>query len=28
VLLFLITIVINLIARGVVERSARRKRGA
>jgi len=27
VLLFLITIVINLIARGVVERSARRKRG-
>ncbi|HEY0998566.1 MAG TPA: phosphate ABC transporter permease subunit PstC [Streptosporangiaceae bacterium] len=28
VLLFVITIVINLIARGVVERSARRKRGA
>ena len=28
VLVFLITIVINLIARGVVERSARRKRGA
>jgi phosphate transport system permease protein len=28
VLLFAITIVINLIARGVVERSARRKRGA
>jgi phosphate transport system permease protein len=28
VLLFLITIVINLIARGVVERSARRHRGA
>ncbi len=28
VLLFLITIVVNLVARGVVERSARRKRGA
>ncbi len=28
VMLFVITIVINLIARGVVERSARRKRGA
>jgi phosphate transport system permease protein len=28
VLLFVITIIINLIARGVVERSARRKRGA
>jgi phosphate transport system permease protein len=28
VLLFAITIVVNLIARGVVERSARRKRGA
>jgi phosphate transport system permease protein len=28
VLLFVITIVVNLIARGVVERSARRKRGA
>jgi phosphate transport system permease protein len=28
VLLFAITIIINLIARGVVERSARRKRGA
>jgi phosphate transport system permease protein len=28
VLLFVITIAINLIARGVVERSARRKRGA
>jgi phosphate transport system permease protein len=28
VLLFVITIVINLIARGVVERSARRKRGS
>jgi phosphate transport system permease protein len=28
VLLFVITIVINLVARGVVERSARRKRGA
>jgi phosphate transport system permease protein len=28
VMLFVITIVINLVARGVVERSARRKRGA
>ena len=28
VMLFVITIVVNLIARGVVERSARRKRGA
>jgi phosphate transport system permease protein len=28
VMLFVITIIINLIARGVVERSARRKRGA
>jgi phosphate transport system permease protein len=28
VLLFVITIVVNLVARGVVERSARRKRGA
>ena len=28
VLLFVITIIINIIARGVVERSARRKRGA
>ena len=28
VLLFVITIIVNLIARGVVERSARRKRGA
>jgi hypothetical protein len=28
VLLFVITIIINLIARSVVERSARRKRGA
>ena len=28
VLLFIITIIINVIARGVVERSARRKRGA
>ena len=28
VLLFVITIIINLVARGVVERSARRKRGA
>ena len=28
VLLFAITIIINLIARAVVERSARRKRGA
>src|SRR5205085_7724809 len=28
VLLFVITIVINLVARGVVERSSRRKRGA
>jgi phosphate transport system permease protein len=28
VLLFVITIVVNLLARGVVERSARRKRGA
>ena len=28
VLLFVITIVINLVARGVVERNARRKRGA
>jgi phosphate transport system permease protein len=28
VLLFAFTIVINMIARGIVERSARRKRGA
>jgi phosphate transport system permease protein len=28
VLLFVITIVINVLARGVVERSARRSRGA
>jgi len=28
VLLFVITIIVNLIARGIVERSARRKRGA
>ena len=28
VLLFIITIIVNLIARGIVERSARRKRGA
>jgi phosphate transport system permease protein len=28
VLLFVFTIVINVVARGVVERSARRKRGA
>ena len=28
VLLFVITIIINLLARGIVERSARRKRGA
>jgi len=28
VLLFAFTIIINIIARGVVERSARRKRGA
>jgi phosphate transport system permease protein len=28
VLLFVITIIVNLVARGVVERSARRKRGA
>jgi len=28
VLLFVLTIIINVIARGVVERSARRKRGA
>jgi phosphate transport system permease protein len=28
VLLFVFTIVINVIARGVVERSARRQRGA
>jgi len=28
VLLFVITIIINIIARGIVERSARRKRGA
>ena len=28
VLLFVFTIIINVLARGVVERSARRKRGA
>jgi phosphate transport system permease protein len=28
VLLFIFTIIINVIARGVVDRSARRKRGA
>jgi phosphate transport system permease protein len=28
VLLFVFTIIINVIARGIVERSARRKRGA
>jgi hypothetical protein len=28
VLLFVITIVVNLVARGIVERSARRMRGA
>ena len=28
VLLFVMTIIINVIARGIVERSARRKRGA
>jgi hypothetical protein len=28
VLLFIFTIIINVVARGVVDRSARRKRGA
>jgi phosphate transport system permease protein len=28
VLLFVFTIIINVLARGIVERSARRKRGA
>jgi hypothetical protein len=28
VLLFVFTIIVNVIARGVVQRSARRKRGA
>jgi ABC-type phosphate transport system permease subunit len=28
VLLFIFTVIINVVARGVVDRSARRKRGA
>jgi ABC-type phosphate transport system permease subunit len=28
VLLFVLTIIINVLARGIVERNARRKRGA